>query len=174
MFGVMKRFVTITTGCIIIAYIVLTLYSISPLYANYTPVRKIAISTKKMLGMGRLFTSKNAAVGKSVSYRFYKNGKWSKSQLLLEPLFNRYLETGNVASLKHCRLDAYLSRDIHRIAQKNGIEKMRQSKEYAEFIDHLFYRHNNDIRPDSLQVQFYVRDYKTDSLHLTLTFKSKT
>jgi hypothetical protein len=134
----------------------------------------VAAYTKHILGIGVLFDRKASAISKSASYRFYQNGKWGQKELLLEPLFEDYKRSGNIAALKHCRLDWYLAFDVNRVYRQKGITKMKQSKEYTEFLNHLFYRHNNNIKPDSLEIFYYIRNPETDSLRLALNFKSKT
>lgn len=169
----MKRFITILTGLILFSYLLIAMYSFSPPFFKRTYVGKVSYKVKRILGFGILFDRMVSLTGRSVTYRFYQDGKWQKNKLLLEPHFEDYRATGNFTSLKHCRLDSRLIADMHKIAKRNGIEKMKQSKVYAEFLDHLLYSHNHNVRPDSLEVFYYIRDYETDTLHLSLNFKVK-
>jgi len=169
----MKRLITVITCCIVVGYIFLALYPFAPTYIKNSHVSGMTNKVKKILGLGALFDRPNTLIGKSATYRFYQNGKWQPKQQLLEPLFEDYKLSGNIAALKHCRLDGNLVWNIAYIANLDGVEKMRHSKEYAEFLDHLIYRHNHNIKPDSLEISYYTKNFETDSLDLSLTFKVK-
>jgi len=169
----MKRFIAIFTIFIFLGYILVAIYPYTPSFYQKSYTGKATRKIKKILAYGALFDRENAIISKSVSYRFYQNGKWQQSQLLLEPLFNDYVTTGNFAALKHCRLDVRLVVRINQINKHKGIIKMLKSKEYTQFTDHLFYRHNQNIKPDSLEVSYYVKDYETNSMNLSLIFKCK-
>ncbi|WP_154652568.1 hypothetical protein [Flavobacterium rivuli] len=166
----MKRVITITTCCICFAYISMAVYNLYPSHLKKFYLGKTLGKIKHQIGLGVLFDRPNSLIGKSVIYRLYQNGKWQENQQLLEPLFNDYKENGNFAALKHCRLDSQLAGRIHTIGKRQGIEKMKQSKKYKEFINHLIYRHNKNVKPDSLQIFYYIKDYKSNKLHLSLNF----
>jgi len=169
----MKRLITIVTGLILISYILIAGYRFTPPFFKHSFAGRVTNKVNGILGFGILFDKLKSLTGTSASYRFYQDGKWEEKKLLLEPLFNDYRATGNLTSLKHCRLDSHLVAGIHKIAKRNGIEKMKQSKVYNEFIDHLIYSHNKNIRPDSLEVFYYIKNYDADTMHLALNFKVK-
>jgi len=169
----MKRFITITTGCVFLGYIMLMALPIMPAFFQNSFIGKTTKKARIALGFTVLFISKSASVSKSVSYRFYQKGKWQQSQLLLEPFFDHYKTSGDFSSLKHCRLDSYLMMEVYAVYKHKGIEKMLKSDVYSEFKSHLFYRHNQDTKPDSLEVSYYIKDSKTKRLNLLLTFKDK-
>lgn len=169
----MKRIISLITCCVCFAYILMAIYNLSPSYFQQFYIGKVIGKIKYRIGMGILFDRPKSLISKSVSYRFYQNGKWQQNQLLLEPLFDDYKAHGNFAALKHCRLDSQLASRVHSFGKRKGIATMKESKIYAEFIDHLIYRHNKNIKPDSIEVFYYTKNYKTDSLHLSLTVKCK-
>jgi len=169
----MKRIITIATICAFLGYILLAIYPYVPVYFQKSYTGRVIRKVKKTLAYGPLFDRENALISKSASYRFYQNGKWQQSQLLLEPLFSDYTATGNFAALKHCRLDTRLVVRINHINKHRGIIKMLKSKEYEEFTDHLFYRHNRNIKPDSLEVFYYIKDYESNNMIMSLNFKCK-
>lgn len=169
----MKRFITILTIFIFFGYILIAIYPFTPAFFKKSYTGIIAKKAKVALGFGPLFISKRASISKSISYKFYQQGKWQHSQLLLEPLFEDYKTSGSFSALKHCRLDSYLMAEAYLINKYNGTEKMLKSNVYSEFASHLFYRHNQNITPDSLEVSYYIKDNKTNRLTLLLTFKDK-
>jgi len=169
----MKRIVTLITCCAVFAYIIMALSQIYPPIFKKSKIGNATDKIKYRIGIGVLFDRPKTLTGKSVTYRFYQNGKWQKKQLLLEPLFDEYKKSGNFAALKHCRLDSQLAAGIHRVGKHRDISKMKQSKRYAEFMDHIIYKHNKNVKPDSVEVSYYIKNYKTGRLHLSLTFKGK-
>jgi len=170
----MKRLITIVTYCILLGYALIVIFPAAPSFIQKSYIGKTKKKVKKAIGMGILFNRESALISKSVSYRFYQNGKWQQNRLLLEPLFNDYNASGNFAALKHCRLDSHLIGELQYIGKHKGIPAMLKSKAYAEFLDHLIYRHNGNIKPDSLEMSYYEKNYETDKLNLSLTFKCKT
>lgn len=169
----MKRFITIVTGCIFLWYAGILLYPLLPgavktSYSN-TIFKKARISS----GLAILFDQRATLTGVTVSYRLYQKGSWEPEQQLLEPLFNDYITSGNLSSLKHCRLDAHLIQNVYNVRKYGGAKKMITSRAYARFSDHLFYSHNNNVRPDSLEVHYYEKQNDPNRLQLMLTFKSK-
>ncbi|KGO84605.1 hypothetical protein Q765_20695 [Flavobacterium rivuli WB 3.3-2 = DSM 21788] len=169
----MKRIITILTGVALLCYFFIAIYNFCPPFYKQSYVGRASNKVSGILGFGVLFDRMLSLTGRSVTYRFYQGGRWQENKLLLEPLFDDYRATGNLTSLKHCRLDTRLVSDIHKTARRKGIQKMKESKAYAEFLDHLLYSHNQNIRPDSLEIFYYIRNYETDALHLSLNFKDK-
>ena len=169
----MKRFVTIITICVFLGYILMTMAVVTPNLFKKSYIRKTTNKVKYGIGIGVLFDRPNTLVGKSVTYRFYQHGAWQKNQQLLEPLFEEYSTTGNFAALKHCRLDAHLVRKIHTVSKHSGNTKMFKSNAFAAFKDHLLYSHNNKIKPDSIEVYYYIENFETNSMDLLLKFKCK-
>jgi len=169
----MKRFITITTGFVFLGYLLLMIFPVTPAYFKSSYIGETTKKAKAALGFGPLFVSESASVSKSASYRLYQNGKWQQRQLLLEPLYNDYVTHGNYAALKHCRLDAYLVAELYIIRKHKGVPEMLKSSVYAEFTNHLIYRHNHNIKPDSLEVSYYNKDHATNRLNLIATFKAK-
>jgi len=167
----MKRLVSIVTIGVVFGYIMIALYASMPTFFKKSHPGKATLKAKAILAQGPLFS--RSLRNNSGTYRFYQNGKWEQKQLLLEPLFNDYTATGNFAALTHCRLDIRLFSKLNRIGRSEGIDKLRQNKAYSEFVDHLIFRHNNNVKPDSIEIAYYSRDLVKNSQKLLLTFKCK-
>lgn len=167
----MKRLVSIITIGVVFGYIIIAIYSSMPTFFKKSHPGKAFLKAKTILAQGPLFT--RSLRNNTGTYRFYQNGKWEREQRLLEPLFNEYTATGNFAALTHCRLDIRLFSKLNRIGRSEGIDKLRQNKAYSEFVDHLIFRHNNNVKPDSIEIAYYKTDFKRDSHKLLLTFKCK-
>jgi hypothetical protein len=169
----MKRLITIITCCVIFGYIFIAVFQLSH---GILKRRSFAVGIHKvenMLGLGVLFDRPHTLIGRSVTYRFYQRGEWQPKRQLMEPLFEKYKMFGDISALKHCRLDGSMTRDILYIENHYGIEKMKRSRQYSEFLEHLFYSHNQNVKPDSLEIFIYIKDYETGSLNLSLNFKDE-
>lgn len=156
----------------ILGYMVIVIYPTVPVAVQNTFPGKVSKAVKYKLGFGPLFDRAPTLEGKTVSYRFYQNGTWQPYQQLLEPSFKEYRTSGNIGALRHCRLDARLLADLNIIYKSDGLEKMKQSNTAAVFLEHLVYRHNKSVKPDSVEVNYY-KIFRPDSLQLLLNFKSK-
>lgn len=146
---------------------------------NFLGIRKTPYLGSKMrqlgsfCGLGTLFARQTSMFGYATMYRFHQNGKWERWQELEKPLFQEYVATGRLASLKHSRLDKRLTKNMHRAVTTQGLVKVRQSKAVDNFTAHLFYNHNQKRIPDSLEVK-YLRIYNSgDSTKTLTTFKFK-
>jgi len=122
-------------------------------------------------GLGALFVSEDSMKHHATSYRFYQNGKWTDWQLLEEPLFEEYTSSGRLASLKHNRLDRRLGQKVVNINRKLGNLKTIDSKEFRAFTSHLFYGHNQNHKPDSLEIIFQQKVKQEEALKATFKVK---
>jgi len=167
----MKRLVVFITGLVFLWYFGTIIYSLYPYKIKSSVVKKVFKTAKLDIGLGALFHMPGSLSKKSVSYRFYERGKWQNQQELLQPLFNEYIEFGNLAALKHCRLDANLIYKIYTICEAHGMEQAQKSSDYNEFITHIFAFHKTESIPDSLDISYYHINNDNTS-RLLLNFKS--
>lgn len=121
--------------------------------------------------MGVLFVKDASMVSHATSYRFFQDGQWQPWQLLEEPLFEDYKARMRVASLKHNRLDKHLSQKISMQVYKTGIGEMKQGKDFELFMAHLFFSHNGNKRPDSLEVMIEREFNHLGNAKRTIKFK---
>ena len=170
----MKRLVLLLICFVFFGYLLVIFSSMNFLGIAKLPyLGKPLSQIRSFCGMGALFTNEASMYGFATSYKFYQNGDWESWQELEAPLFEEYIATGRLASLRHSRLDKNLSQRMNRIGIKDGVEKIKQSEELKVFASHLFYRHNHNETPDSLAVK-YVRKYKFSERTQTLVaFKVK-
>lgn len=168
-----KRFITISTIFILLGYIMLLISNISPSVSTSIGFEKAAVKGRSYLGFGALFVKVNSPHGGTATYRLYQNGKWSKTANLLDPMFNEYCKTGNLATLRHCRNDYFLLMKLKNLAKLKGYTKMQHTKAYKKFINHLLYRHSQNIAPDSIEISYYLKVYKTNRLEKALHIKTK-
>jgi hypothetical protein len=168
-----KRFITILTISILLGYIMLLISNISPSVSTTIGFEKAAVKGRSYLGFGALFVKVNSPHGGTATYRLYQNGKWSKTTNLLDPMFNDYCMTGNLAVLRHSRNDYIILIKMNNLAKLKGNAKMQHTKTYRKFINHLVYRHSENIKPDSIEISYYLKEYKTNRLEKTLHIKTK-
>lgn len=170
----MKRLVTFVIFLVLVGYAFVLLANI-----NFLGIRKTPYLGSKMrqlgsfCGLGTLFTRETSMISHATVYRFYQNGKWERWQELEKPLFQDYVATGRLASLKHNRLDKRLMSNLNRVATSQGLTKMKQTKAFDNFTAHLFFNHNQKRIPDSLELK-YFQIYNSGNSTKTLTaFKFK-
>lgn len=156
-------------GYLLVVLSSMNFLGISKIPHLHKPLRQIS----RFLGKGALFTRTTTMYGFETEYRFYQNGEWGNWQQLEAPLFEEYITTGRLASLKHNRLDKGLSRRMNNIGIKQGVAAMEQSEAFKIFTSHLFYRHNQDQTPDSLAITYRRKYHGNDSTKVLLAFKCK-
>ena len=126
---------------------------------------------RNFVGLGSLFVSEASMKAYATSYRFYQDGKWTDWHFLEEPLFEEYISEGRLASLKHNRLDKHLTKKIVRIGRKYGNAQMMKSNEFKAFTSHLFFRHNQNRKPDSLEIIVRQKFKQIETVKMIFKFK---
>jgi hypothetical protein len=170
----MKRIVLIIICGVFFAYLLVFLSAFNILGIAKIPIVGPKVrQVRSFMGLGSLFVSETSMSRYATLYRFRENGKWLAWRELEAPLFNNYIATGHLASLKHSRLDMHLSKKMARIGIKQGNAEMIRSKEFKAFTSHLFYRHNQNRKPDSLEVVFQQLFKKPALPRNLLIFKYK-
>lgn len=174
-FGLMKRFITIAI-CIVFFGYLLVILSAFGLFrqVRYVPFKATIKQVGSFIGFRSLFIKETSLQSSITSYRFYQDGKWQGWKQLEAPLFEEYIAMGRIASLKHNRLDRHLSQQMVRVGLQSGNAKMINSKPFKAFTSHLFFRHNHNRKPDSIEILFERKP--NGSLPLTNTrfnFKCK-
>lgn len=156
--NLMKRIVIICLLVVFLSYALIILSSLNFLGIRNIPYLKKALSVgRKFTGIGPLFTREATLDSYSTSYRFYQDGRWQNWQWLEKPLFNDYINHGNIASLKHARLDLILSQHLYFLGfKKHPLKNLENTVPFQSFIRHLFHSHNQNRTPDSLQIK-YIR-----------------
>lgn len=151
----MKRLATILICALFGGYLLVWCSAINTRWLGLTPFLKSPLQQVKMFsGVGVLFV-KDASLQKyATQYRFYQQGAWQNWQQLEEPLFNEYISTGRLASLKHNRLDRQLVKTMVAIGRRQGVAKMSRSMAFKVFMQHLFYAHNQGLKPDSVAIRY--------------------
>ncbi|WP_343530510.1 hypothetical protein [Pedobacter sp.] len=135
------------------------------------PLKSAFQQARVFVGLGALFVNESSMRIYATSYRFYQDGKWSDWQFLEGPLFEEYISKGRLASLKHNRLDKLLCQKIIDLRRKSGDVKTKESKEFKAFTSHLFYRHNQNRKPDSLEVKFQQKFREPDVVKTVFKIK---
>lgn len=169
---IMKRFVIIFIAGVFSVYALVFLSAFAFVQKMMPPMLKPKFQqARNFVGLGTLFVNEASMRAYATSCRFYQDGKWTEWQLLEEPLFEEYVSKGRLASLKHNRLDKYLSQKIVRIGRKFGNAQMMRSKEFQAFASHLFYRHNLNRKPDSLEIIVRQKFKKPETVKMIFKFK---
>lgn len=168
----MKRFVVIFI-CGVFAVYTLVFLSAFVFVQKLIPpmLRPKFQQARNFTGLGSLFVNEASMKAYATTYRFYQDGKWTAWQVLEEPLFEEYVSKGRLASLKHNRLDKRLSQKAVYIGRKNGNAKMMASREFKAFTLHLFYAHNQNRKPDSLELIVHQKFRQPKALKTILKFK---
>ena len=168
----MKRFVIIFIAGVFAVYALVFLSAFVFVQKLMPAVLKPKFQqARNFVGLGTLFVSEASMRAYATSYRFYQDGKWTDWHFLEEPLFEEYVSEGRLASLKHNRLDKHLAQKIVRIGRKYGNAQMMKSKEFKVFTWHLFYRHHQNRKPDSLEIIVRQKFKQPETVKTIFKFK---
>jgi len=169
----MKRKVTIVISCIFLLYGMVLLSSINFGKINYPSFLKNTLRQSRIfLGIGALFTREVSLDNYRTLYRFYQNGQWQGWQELEKQSFEAYVNDGNVAALKHTRLDMHLSQKLYFNGYKPQPKNFKNTVDYQVFIQHLIFRHSA-TKPDSIAVSYQKEDRQSKKFRELIQFKCR-
>lgn len=166
----MKRALTIAILCCFLGYCLVLFSAVNALGTNKIPYLSQKLKQARLFaGAGSLFTREVSLNNYATLFRCHQNNKWGKWQQMEKPLFNAYVQHFSLASLKHNRLAIHLSQRLYFNGYLTNKQNFTQTEGYRNFMAHLIYAHNGNIRPDSVEIVYQIKIIDSLGKHLPKT-----